>query len=206
MMLTRPSHCTPVVIACDTGQSSFAIGCSRLLHISIRFGRNVRPQAAALLTPVSRSTPVFHSRIVAWLSTNTTPSCMLSISFFSNSDGVGSVGRSHALVFGDRLPRQRAAVLRQAVQPAARQLLGQQVLVLREQLLEPPHQLRIELAAGELEQLGQRPLARPRRAIHVVGRHRVEGVDDRQHPRCQRQLVALPVLRMAVACCTKLRL
>ena len=173
--------------------------CSRLLHMSIRLGRNVRPQAAALLTPVSRSTPVFHSRIVAWLSTNTTPSCMLSISFFSNSERRRVGGRVDALVFGGRRPRQHAAVLRQAMQPAAGQLFGQQVLILREQLLELPHQFRIELAAGELEQLGQRPFARAGRAVDVVGGHRVERVDDRQHPRRQRQLVALAILRPAVA-------
>ena len=123
--------------------------------MSIRFGSNVRPQAAALLTPVSRSTPVFHSRIVDWLSTNTTPSCMLSISFFSNSEGVGSAAdsdRSYSTTFHGNC----VAFFRQAMQPAAGQLFGEQVLILRKQLLELAHQFRIELAAGEFEQLGQR--------------------------------------------------
>ena len=132
--------------------------------MSIKFGSNVRPQAAALLTPVSRSTPVFHSKIVDWLSTNTTPSCMLSISFFSNSDG-RRIGWRFDRSYSTHVPGHGMAFFRQAMQPAAGQFFGEQVLILREQLLKLADQFRIELAAGEFEQLGQRSFARPGRAI-----------------------------------------
>ncbi len=110
----------------------------------------------------------------------------------------GPLGALGPLVF-DYVPRHAAAFIRQSVQPAAGQLIGQQVLILRKQRLELPDQLRVELIAGELEQLGQRPLARASRAIELVGGHRVERIDDRQHPGSERQVVAVAFLVSAVA-------
>jgi hypothetical protein len=108
--------------------------------MSIKFGSKVRPQAG-LLTPVSRSTPVFQSRIVDRLSTNTTPSCMLSISFFSNNDGV--IGRRfRSLVLND-VPGHRVPFFRQTMEPATGQFFGEQVLVLRKYRLELADQIGI---------------------------------------------------------------
>ena len=128
---------------------------------------------------------------VEWTSTNNTPSCMLSISFFSNNASGHSTSLAGAIADGGRqFPRQRAAGALQRVEPAAGQSLGEQVLVLRKQLAELLHELWIELPAGTLEQLGQRPFARASRTIDVIGRHRVEGIDDRQHAGGQRNLCA----------------
>ena len=82
----------------------------------------------------------------------------------------------------------------------AGELLGEQVLILGEELAELADQLGIELAAGALEQLGDRAFARAGRAIDVIGRHRVEGVDDREHAGRLRQGVAgdFLVRRLAV--------
>ena len=78
---------------------------------------------------------------------------------------------------------------------AASSVLSQWLTTLRcswtaiSQLGERLDQLGIELRAGVAEQLVQCPLARHGVAIDLVGGHRVEGVDDRQHPGAQRNLV-----------------
>ena len=83
----------------------------------------MRPKAAWLLTPVSRSRPVFQSTMRQSASTNSTPSCMLSMSIFSNSGSGDSpaataVGPPLAAVF----PGQVAGLPREIAEPVAGEL------------------------------------------------------------------------------------
>ena len=87
------------------------------------------------------------------------------------------------------------------MQPAAGHLLLEMQPVLCHQLAKSLHQFGVELGPGILEQLAQCTLARHRSAVHMVGRHRVERVHNRDHPRAERQLIPAaikPVLAAVV--------
>ena len=150
--------------------------------MSSKRGRNVRPQAASLLTPVSRSAPVFQSRIVRMdVDKEHAVVHVVDQLLFEQRLRAFDFGR-----VGDRngrrqFPGERVVAMFEAAEPAAGQLLGEQVLILRKELAEFLDELGIELSAGELEQLGERPFARASRTVDVIGGHRVEGIDDREH-------------------------
>ena len=58
---------------------------------------------------------------------------------------------------------------------------------------EVEDELRIELGAGEIAELFDGALARHGRAIDLGGGHRVEGIDDGEHARAEREILPVAI-------------
>ncbi len=98
--------------------------------------------------------------------------------------------RMHVGGRGAQFPAGRRALWIERLQPAIGHFAANRDRVFLVKVGELPDQIGIELRAGTLEQLGDRPLLRSGRAVDVVGDHRVEGLDDGDHPRPAGNLAA----------------
>ena len=198
----RPSHGARAV-----ANAAIAV----VAHVEQARGKRP-PVAAPRLMPVICSAPLFHRVILACVSTNTTPSCIVSINFCSKSERPRGARSSHCLVAAGRLGLHRQTCqgkdvlsMHNLIEPPSRNAARQHVLLLREHFLKLLDQIGIKLRAGKFKQFLQRPISRPGLAIDLIGGHRIERVDDGDHPCFERNRFADLDIFRAVAVIADMR-